>query len=190
MRVVKYKNELETLKAFDKDSVDVLKKLLSMKIIPTDATDPQLFAEFKNMNLGSHNSMLVDAFNSLPNKVQTGLLHLIASLTMQSKQGQTGGNDDEMIEFELPDRKQNTYLSNKNLVFSVLGLFFGLFLLITAKNMATSLGAEYGLEITFAGFVGSFLNPLSSATSTIQTIMNSLLERTQGEVAYNIDRVG
>ena len=129
MSVVEYKNELKTLKAFDKNSVDVLKKLLSMEIIPTDATDPQLFAEFKNMNLGSHNSMLVDAFNRLPNKVQTGLLHLIASLTMQSR-GQKGGDGDDTIIELHSDSKPNTYLSNKNLVFSVLGLFIGLFLFI------------------------------------------------------------
>jgi len=184
MSVDKLKKELNGLKAFDMKAYQELSVLLSTKIIPTDATDDQLIKEFKNINFD--NSMFKDAFNRLPQEVQTGLLHLIASLYFQSKSnGQTGGDNDVI---ELPDRKPNTYLT-KNLVYSVLGLFFGLFLLFTAKNMATSLGADYGLEITFAGFVGSFLNPLSSATSTFQAIVNSLLERTQGEVAYQIERV-
>jgi len=188
MSVVDYNKVLEKLKAFDMQAEKELSVLLSMEIIPTNATDDQLFAEFKNINMG--NPMFKDAFKRLSNEVQTGLLHLIASLTMQSKKRQTrGGGDDGVIVLPDIDRKPNTYLSNKNLVFSVLCLFFGLFLLITAKNMATSLGAEYGLEITFAGFVGSFLNPLSSATSTIQTIINSLLERSQQEVAYQVGEV-
>ena len=178
---------LDDLKAFDMKAKQELSVLLSMKIIPTDATDTQLIEEFKNMNLGSHNSMLVDAFNRLPNKVQTGLLHLIASLNFQSK-GQTGGDNGDTTEIARIDKKPNIYLT-KNLVYSVLGLFFGLFLLHVAINMATSLGDEYGIEITFAGFIGSFLTPLSSAKDAVPKILASLAEYSQEEISNQVSRV-
>lgn len=176
---------LGDLTTFDKAAPKELSVLLSTEIIPTDATDTQLMEEFKNINFGN-NPRLADAFKRLTNEVQTGLLHLIASLNFQSN-GQMGG-DTDIIEMPDTDKKKNTYL-NKNLVLSVLGLFFGLFLLLVAKNMATSLGGDYGLEINFTGFVGLFLNPLNSAKGTFQVIVNSLLEQTKDEISFQVERV-
>lgn len=176
---------LDDLTKFDLIAKQELSVLLSTEIIPTNATDTQLMEEFKNINFG--NPILVDAFNRLPIKVQTGLLHLIASLNFQSK-GQTGGDNGETTEIARIDKKPNIYLT-KDLVYSVLGLFFGLFLLLVAKNMATSLGGDYGLEINFTGFIGLFLNPLSSAKGAFQVIVNSLLEQTKDEISFQVKRV-
>lgn len=187
MSVTNFKKGLTELDTFDKKANKVLSKLFSTEeIIPTDATDTQLHKEFEKIVL---NKFLKEAFEELPKTVQTKLLHLIASLHYASKRKtQTGGNDNDIIELPDIDRKPNTYLT-KNLVYSVLGLFFGLFLLLVAKNMATSLGADYGLEINFTGFVGLFLNPVNSAKGTFQVVVNSLLEQTKGEVAHQVERV-
>lgn len=182
----KLENLLNQLQKVDKEGEEVLTKLATMKIIPTNAKPEQLHEEFKNLNL---NKTLETIFYKLPKSVQDEMLHLAANLNFHSKGNQVkrGGGDDDIIPLDgAPRREPNIYLT-KPFVTSVLVFIFGLFLLFTAKNMASSLGAEYGLEINFAGFVGLFLNPLQSAKGTFQVIVKSLLDKMSAELAFKIE---
>ena len=173
----------------DIEGKKALTKLVTMDIHPTDATNEQLREEFNNLNLG--NKTLETIFYELPKDVQDGMLQLAAGLYFHSKGNQVkrGGGDDAIIALDdAPRREPNIYLT-KPFVTSVLVFFFGLFLLFTAKNMATSLGGDYGVEINFTGFVGLFLNPLNSAKGTFQVIVNSLLEQTKDEIGFQVERV-
>ena len=184
----KLENLLNKLQEVDEEGKEALTKLATMKIIPTNATNEQLHEEFKNLNLD--NKTLETIFYALPKDVQDGMLQFAAGLYFHSRGNQVkrgGGGDKDIIEFEdEPRREPNIYLT-KPFVTSVLVFIFGLFLLFTAKNMASSLGAEYGLEINFAGFVGLFLNPLQSAKGTFQVIVKSLLDKMSAELAFKIE---
>lgn len=175
----------DQLQKVDKEGKKALTKLVTKEIIQTDAKPEQLHEEFKNLNL---NKTLETIFYVLPKDVQDKLLQLAASLYFHSKGNQVkrGGGDDIIALDDATRREPNIYLT-KPFVTSVLVFIFGLFLLFTAKNMASSLGAEYGLEINFAGFVGLFLNPLQSAKGTFQVIVKSLLDKMSAELAFKIE---
>ena len=128
-------NEFNKLHTMDVQAYELFGSMASMKVIPTDAKDEELLEDLKNLNENETNKSfktLLTSISFLKQEHQLELLHLIASLTMTARANENmkmgGDGHDNIVEYdeELPEKKENKFLSNRSLFYSIVGFFIGL----------------------------------------------------------------
>ena len=187
------------LNTIDVQAYELFGSIASMKIIPTDAKDEELLEEFKNLNENETNKnfkILLTSISYLKKEHQLELLHLIASLTMTSKANKNknikmgGDGHSDIVEYdeELPEKKENRFLSNKSLFYSVVGFFIGLTLIFYSFSIMKASGENVGVFIDKQSFINLFIRPRETAEKTFATIMHSIASKAADEIKFQASR--
>ena len=190
-------NEFNKLHTMDVQAYELFGSIASMKVIPTDAKDEELLEDLKNLNENETNKSfktLLTTISFLKQEHQLELLHLIASLTMTERANENmkmgGDGHDNIVEYdeELPEKKENKFLSNRSLFYSIVGFFIGLSLIYYAFSNMKALGENVGVFMDKQSFINLFLRPKETAEKTFATIMNNIAARAAEEIKFQASR--
>ena len=190
-------NEFNKLHTMDVQAYELFGSMASMKVIPTDAKDEELLEDLKNLNENETNKSfktLLTSVSFLKQEHQLELLHLIASLTMTARANENmkmgGDGHDNIVEYdeELPEKKENKFLSNRSLFYSIVGFFIGLSLIYYAFSNMKALGENVGVFMDKESFINLFLRPKETAEKTFATIMNNIAARAAEEIKFQASR--
>lgn len=192
------KKEFNKLQTISEEAMTLFgTELFNISVIPTNASDEDLLEDLKNLNENETNKSfktLLTSISYLKQEHQLELLHLIASLTMTAKANENRlnvqkGGDNEIVEYdeELPEKKENKFLSNKSLFYSILGLFIGLTLLYFAHSNLDALKVNYDIQIP-GGFLSLLTNPKETGETLVKTVLSNLIKKAGSEIEYQTTR--